>query len=62
MSVTDTDAASADQYRLPRIVTPVRYELTLEPDLEHFSFAGSCRTEIEVSAATGVIVLNAIEL
>jgi len=64
VSVTDTDAATdaADQYRLPRIVTPVRYELTLEPDLTNFSFAGTCRTEIEVTSATGVIVLNAIEL
>jgi puromycin-sensitive aminopeptidase len=62
VSVTDTDAASADQYRLPRTVTPVRYELTLEPDLTNFTFAGTCRTEVEVATSTGVVVLNAIEL
>ena len=37
MVTEDTEA----RYRLPRTVTPSRYELVLEPDLTTGSFSGS---------------------
>ena len=49
-------------YRLPRTVTPIHYELTLEPDLEAASFAGSMRVDVDVHEAVDEIVINAAEL
>src|SRR5205085_9418677 len=48
--------------RLPRGVTPPRYELTLTPDLDTATFTGEERVEIEVLEPVDRIVLNAIEL
>ena len=53
---------SESRYRLPRSVLPVRYEITLEPDLEAFTFDGRLRVEVEVVEPTATVVLNAIEL
>ncbi|MDA1258942.1 MAG: M1 family metallopeptidase, partial [Chloroflexi bacterium] len=50
------------RYRLPKTVTPSRYELTLEPDLVNFTFAGTEAVEIAVGEAIDAIVLNTIEL
>ena len=61
-STPATDTSGADPYRLPRIVTPSRYDLVLEPDLAAFTFAGTCATTVEVSEPTDTLVLNAIEL
>ncbi|HVN50357.1 MAG TPA: hypothetical protein VMT43_02935, partial [Acidimicrobiales bacterium] len=52
----------ADPYRLPRLAVPSRYELVLEPDLEAFTFTGTCRIDLAVTTQTEVLVLNAIEL
>ena len=49
-------------YRLPRTVTPTHYELTMEPDLEAASFAGSMRVDVDVHEAVDEIVINAAEL
>ena len=49
-------------YRLPRNVRPIRYDLTLEPDLASASFIGSVAITIEVSEAIDAVVLNAAEL
>ena len=49
-------------YRLPRTVVPRRYALTLEPDLEAATFAGSEDVDVEVRETTSEIVLNADEL
>jgi puromycin-sensitive aminopeptidase len=58
-----TDGSSEpNPYRLPRTVVPVRYELTLEPDLGDASFSGTEAVEIDVLEPTSRIVLNAIEL
>ena len=54
--------ADVPAYRLPRVVTPTRYELTLTPDLEKATFAGEERVELEVHQPVDQIVLNAIEL
>jgi len=58
-AISDTEA---DPYRLPRIAVPSRYELRLEPDLEAFTFTGTCSTTLDVEHDTDVLVLNAIEL
>ena len=52
----------ADQYRLPRTVVPSRYAVTLEPDLEAFTFDGREAIELEVAEPVREIVLNSIEL
>jgi puromycin-sensitive aminopeptidase len=59
---TETIATDADPYRLPRTARPSRYELSLEPDLQAFTFTGSVAISIEVVEATDELVLNAIEL
>ncbi len=57
-----TTETTVDQYRLPRTIVPVRYELALEPALTAFTFTGTCAAEVEVAEATNTVVLNAIEL
>ena len=54
--------ASEADYRLPRTVIPKHYSLTLEPNLEGGTFAGSVVIDVEVAEATDVVVLNAIDL
>ena len=51
-----------DPYRLPTTVVPSRYELTLAPDLEAFTFAGEERIHVQVREPVTEVVLNAIEL
>ena len=51
-----------DPYRLPRIATPTRYDLRLEPDLTTLTFVGDETVTLEVTAPTSEIVLNAVEL
>ena len=47
---------------LPANVKPSRYKLTLEPNLEDFTFRGEESVDIEVLEPTGEIVLNCIEI
>lgn len=54
--------APADAHRLPRTVTPSRYDLTLEPDLEAATFTGEVLITVDVHEQVDEIVLNAIEL
>jgi puromycin-sensitive aminopeptidase len=56
------DPAVVDPYRLPGGVTPVRYDLTLVPDLGAATFTGTCATALEVASATAAISCNALEL
>ena len=49
-------------FRLPRTVEPRRYELTLWPDLEVFSFTGTERVLVRVLEPVSELVLNAVEL
>ncbi len=49
-------------YRLPKTVTPSHYELTLEPNLMNFTFAGTEAVNIAVVEPTDVMVVNAIEI
>ena len=57
-------AAPSDErtYRLPRTVLPERYDITLTPDLEAFTFAGEEAVRVRVQEPTREIVLNAAEL
>src|ERR1700694_3673578 len=55
-------ANSVQDYRLPKNVTPKRYEIQLTPDLKAFTFQGGVRIAVVVNEATDDIVLNALEL
>jgi puromycin-sensitive aminopeptidase len=54
--------SNGDPHRLPRSVTPERYELELTPDLAAATFAGSARIVVDVNEPTDQVVLNAVEL
>jgi puromycin-sensitive aminopeptidase len=58
MTTEDTEA----RYRLPRTVTPSRYELTLAPDLAAGSFEGSEDVTVTITEPVTEIVLNAVDL
>jgi puromycin-sensitive aminopeptidase len=51
-----------DPYRLPRTVTPTRYDLRLEPDLASATFIGDVAIEVSVHEPVEEIVVNAAEL
>ena len=57
-SPTDSEAT----YRLPRSVTPSRYDLTLEPSLDTATFEGHEAIAVTVHEPVTEIVLNAKEL
>ena len=48
--------------RLPENVRPVHYRLTLEPDLDSFTFAGREEIEVTVETSTSEVTLNASEM
>ncbi|MEY2472760.1 MAG: tricorn protease interacting factor [Actinomycetota bacterium] len=49
-------------YRLPRNVSPVRYDVSLRPDLKAFTFTGRESVTVNVHETISAITLNAIEL
>ncbi len=55
-------ADSIQDYRLPKNVTPKRYEIRLTPDLKAFTFAGEVTIAVTVNETTDDVVLNALEL
>ncbi len=59
---TESPTQANEEHRLPRTVSPRRYELTIDPDLEAPRFVGSVRIECEVHQPVREIVLNAAEL
>ncbi|HEY7044372.1 MAG TPA: M1 family metallopeptidase [Nocardioidaceae bacterium] len=54
--------SSDDLHRLPRTARPTRYDLLLEPDLEHATFSGEVAISVDVEQPTDILVLNAAEL
>src|SRR5216684_9002369 len=55
-------AESSQDYRLPKTVTPHRYEIRLTPDLQAFTFQGEVNIAVVVNETTDDVVLNALEL
>ena len=53
---------SADAVVLPASVKPNKYRLTLQPDLNTFTFKGEQTVDIEIVEPTARVVLNAAEL
>ncbi len=55
-------ADASQDYRLPKNVTPRRYDIRLTPDLKAFTFQGEVNIAVVVNAATDDVVLNALGL
>ena len=53
---------STDAVTLPPNVTPRRYRLRLQPDLDSFTFSGDQAVDIEILEPTFSITLNAMDL
>ena len=53
---------SADAVVLPANVKPVKYRMTLQPDLGNFTFKGEQTVDIEIVTPTARIEMNAAEL
>src|SRR6202050_4238014 len=53
---------SPSEFRLPKNVTPKRYEIRLTPDLKNFTFDGEESVDITVNSPSSEIVLNALEM
>ena len=49
-------------FRLPRTVVPSHYTITMEPDLDAFTFTGSEIVEVDVREPVTEIVLNSLDL
>lgn len=62
MNQTPRVLRSANPYRLPQHVVPIRYDLRLEPDLKSFTFTGTEIVELTVRDSTSEVVFNAVDL
>ena len=47
---------------VPNNVKPVKYQITLEPDLKEFNFTGHEKIEIQILEPTSAITLNSVEI
>lgn len=54
--------SKAEFKRLPSTVTPINYNITLQPNLKSFTFTGSQSIKVKINEETKQIVLNALEL
>jgi puromycin-sensitive aminopeptidase len=61
-SLSQSCAAAAESARLPDSVTPVAYDIFVEPNIEKGKFTGSERVSVNVANPTTEIVLNAVDL
>src|SRR5215469_6054505 len=48
--------------KLPKTVAPIHYALDLTPDLDKLTLSGTESVEIEVTAPTERLVLNAVDI
>lgn len=48
--------------RLPKSILPFRYDLTIQPDLQNFTFSGNVAIGIDVKKTTKKIILHAKQL
>jgi len=61
-TLASATAPAARPGRLPPGITPVHYEISVEPDAAALRFRGRVAIEIDVGPATDTIVLNAVDL
>ncbi len=54
--------ASSNPHRLPSFVVPSHYRISLEPDLEKFTFSGTVEIEVEIGQSTDNIQINSADL
>ncbi|MFY9457771.1 MAG: M1 family metallopeptidase [Candidatus Spechtbacterales bacterium] len=52
----------ANDFRLPKDVRPIKYDLILTPDFENFTFDGYLEVTLEVQRPTHHVTMNAAEL
>ncbi|KAK9066171.1 hypothetical protein SSX86_013492 [Deinandra increscens subsp. villosa] len=50
------------QHRLPDFAIPHRYDLTLKPDLQLYTFSGAVTVDVSILDSTRFLVLNSIDL
>ena len=55
-------ANTQDRVILPQHSHPLKYEITLSPDLERFTFAGNEAIDVEITEPTATLSLNAADL
>ena len=53
---------AVNPYRLPRTARPVRYDLTMAPDLHRRDFVGDVAIQLDVVAPTAELICNAKDL
>ena len=53
---------TSNAFLIPANVKPAKYDITLEPDFNTFTFTGSETIQIEVLSPTSAITLNCIEI
>ena len=54
--------STTNEFVLPSAVRPARYGISLEPDLDKFTFKGEETVTVDLNESVSEIVLNAIEL
>jgi puromycin-sensitive aminopeptidase len=59
---TSADAASSEDFRLPRTVEPEVYRIEIEPNMASASFSGTLSIDVVVHEPINEMVLNAAEL
>lgn len=62
MNESTTSPCSANPYRLPTHVIPIRYDLRLDPDVQSGHFSGRETVSLTVTESTSEVVFNAVEL
>jgi aminopeptidase N len=50
------------QHRLPTTVVPIAYRLSIEPNLNDFTYSGAVEIDINVRKSTNEVVHNAVDL
>ncbi len=48
--------------RLEKYISPIKYDITLRPDLENFTFEGFESIEVDISKSTNLVTLHSKEL
>ena len=54
--------SNANTGLLPDYISPKKYDITIEPDLNQFDFSGNVSIDIKINKKTDTLRLNASEL